>query len=108
MAGKYHKNYNIGVKTEKYCEYIFDLKTPDEVLAHLYVWHMGDLYGGQAIKELMTNNTPSRSLEFNNREFLIDRIRTRLKDDLAPEAIVAFDWAIRLMNQFVIDGGEDV
>jgi heme oxygenase len=107
MAGKYHKDYNIGVETEKYCEYIFDLKTPDEVLAHLYVWHMGDLYGGQAIKKLMAD-APSRSLEFNNREFLIDRIRTRLKDDLAPEAIVAFDWAIRLMNQFVIDGGEDV
>ena len=105
MAGKYHKDYNVGIETERYCEYILDLDSTDKVLAHLYVWHMGDLFGGQAIKRILPD-TPSRSLEFDNREFLIERIRTRLNDDLAPEAIVAFDWAIRLMSQFVIDGDE--
>lgn len=106
MAGKYHKDYNMGVESERYCEYILELQTPEQILAHLYVWHMGDLYGGQAIKKILSD-LPSRSLDFNNAEAIIPAFRAKLSDELAPEAIVAFDWAIRLMSQFVIDGGEE-
>lgn len=111
MAGKYHKDYNIGVETERYCEYLLELPTKEKILAHLYVWHMGDLYGGQAIKKILSedslNTYPSRSLEFADRATLIATLRAKLSDDLAEEAIVAFDWGIRIMNQFVIDGGEE-
>ena len=37
----------------KYHNYIQTLTDPTRIMAHLYTWHMGDLFGGQMIKKLV-------------------------------------------------------
>lgn len=71
---------------------------PDKVMAHLYTWHMGDLFGGQMIKKVI--KSPHRSLDFKNTEQLKTTIRAKLKDSMADEANVAFDWAIKMMREY--------
>jgi heme oxygenase len=85
--------------TIEYSRYILDLAgQPDKILAHLYVWHMGDLYGGQMIKKIVS--APHRNLEFTDVEFLKEKIRSKLNDSLGDEALVAFDWAIKIMDSY--------
>lgn len=102
MSGKYSSDYFVGAITEKYCQYLLDLPK-EKILAHLYVWHFGDLYGGQQIRNILSD-VPHRNLDFSNAQELIASLRPQLSDDLAEEANIAFDWAILLMSQFVIDG----
>jgi heme oxygenase len=88
----------------EYHRYILDLQ-PGLVLAHLYTWHMGDLYGGQMIKKLI--KAPHRSLDFNNEEQLKTIIRSKLDDSLGDEANRAFDWAIKIMESYEQDMGQN-
>lgn len=82
-----------------YYKYILSLfPNPDKIIPHLYVWHMGDLFGGQMIKKIVP--TSHRALEFKNPDMLKANIRTKLKDEMADEANVAFDWAIKLLNDY--------
>jgi heme oxygenase len=81
-----------------YHRYILDLP-PGKVAAHLYVWHMGDLFGGQMIKKIL-DYVPHRNLEFKDIDGLKAAIRTKLTDELGEEANVAFDWAIKIMHTY--------
>jgi heme oxygenase len=81
-----------------YHRYILDLE-PGKVAAHLYTWHMGDLFGGQMIKKVLTT-VPHRNLEFKDIDGLKTVIRSKLNDSLGGEANVAFDWAINIMNTY--------
>lgn len=100
MVGNRSANYSCNPLTERYCDYIMDLEKPEDIMAHLYVWHMGDLFGGQMIKNVL-GNFSHHSLEFNNKEELIANIRTKLDDSMAEEANKAFDFAIEMMSHFV-------
>lgn len=91
--------------TMDYHRYILDLK-PGLVLAHLYTWHMGDLYGGQMIKKII--QAPHRSLDFNDAEDLKTIIRSKLDDSLGDEANLAFDWAIKIMESYEQDLGQNI
>lgn len=84
--------------TKDYVIYIRGLDTADKVLAHLYTWHMGDLFGGQMIKKII--DAPHTHLEFENARELMTNMRAMLTDDLADEANVAFDWAIRILREY--------
>jgi len=84
--------------TQEYVGYINSLEDPKAVLAHLYTWHMGDMFGGQMIKQLI--DAPHTHLDFNNVQDLMSRFKAMLTDDLADEANVAFDWAIRILNEY--------
>jgi len=84
--------------TKDYVIYIRGLDTADKVLAHLYTWHMGDLFGGQMIKQII--DAPHTHLEFENARELMTNMRAMLTDDLADEANVAFDWAIRILREY--------
>lgn len=88
-----------------YYKYILNLY-PDanKVMAHLYVWHMGDLFGGQMIKKIV--HAPHESLDFKNPDSLKEKIRTKLSDDMADEANIAFDWAIKILGDFDVNGLE--
>lgn len=82
-----------------YYQYIMSLyPNNDRIMAHLYTWHMGDLHGGQMIKRVI--DAPHSSLDFENRADLIRAFREHLTDDMAEEAKVAFDWAIKLMREY--------
>lgn len=85
--------------TGEYSRYLLSLvDEPERILAHLYVWHMGDLYGGQMIKKVLP--PPHRNLEFTDVEGLKTAVRTKLNDSMGAEANVAFEWAMKLMNTY--------
>jgi len=84
----YH-NYIISIEREN---------NPKKILAHLYTWHMGDLFGGQMIKNIV--DAPHNGLEFEDRVGLISAMRAILTDDLADEANIAFEWAIKILESY--------
>lgn len=84
--------------TVDYIEHIRSLNQK-QLLAHLYVRHMADMYGGQIIKKFVP--TGGRYYEFENRAELVSKLREKLSEDLADEANVAFDFAIQLFDELV-------
>jgi heme oxygenase len=84
---------NVLVEYENYIKSL----TPQQALAHLYVWHMGDLYGGQMIKKIV--DAPHNSLEFEDAGTLKNNLRAKLTDDLGSEARTAFEFAIKMMKE---------
>ena len=68
------------------------------IMAHLYTWHMGDMFGGQMIKKIVPG--AHRNLEFADARTLMTNIRAKLDDSMGDEANVAFDWAIRMMRDY--------
>lgn len=98
--------HNFRPSTIKYYQYIMSIANDSrKVLAHLYTWHMGDLYGGQMIKKIV--DAPHNALEFTNKEELMTRLRAKLGDDLAEEANRAFDFAIKIMESYDTDMGQN-
>lgn len=82
-----------------YYNYIISISNdPSKVMAHLYTWHMGDMFGGQMIKKIVPGS--HRNLEFEDPRTLMTNIRTKLDDNMGEEAHVAFDWAIRMMRDY--------
>ena len=82
-----------------YYNYLLSIsKDPNKVMAHLYTWHMGDMFGGQMIKKIIPG--PHRNLEFTDARTLMTNIRAKLDDSMAEEANVAFDWAIKMMESY--------
>lgn len=61
----------------------------DQLFAHVYVRHMGDLYGGKLISRVVPGT--GRWYEFENRSELAKTFNERITLDLADEALVAFD-----------------
>jgi heme oxygenase len=78
-----------------YVNYIYTLNK-QELLAHIYVRHMGDMYGGQLIKSKVPGDHAMYA--FEERPKLIVGLRALLNDDLADEANVAFDWVLRIFD----------
>ena len=82
-----------------YYNYLLSIsKDPNKIMAHLYTWHMGDMFGGQMIKKIVPG--AHRNLEFEDAKTLITNIRSKLDDSMGDEANVAFDWAIRMMRDY--------
>lgn len=83
-------------------DYYYYLKSigddPNKIMAHVYTWHMGDLFGGQMIKKIVAGS--HRSLDFEDPETLKINIRKKLNDSMADEANIAFDWAIKMMSEY--------
>lgn len=82
-----------------YYNYLLSIsKDPNKIMAHLYTWHMGDMFGGQMIKKIVPG--AHRNLEFADARTLMTNIRAKLDDSMGDEANVAFDWAIRMMRDY--------
>lgn len=86
--------------TKDYLTYLENLITDDSrkhlILGHLYVRHMGDLFGGQMIANKVPGNV--RFYQFDNADTLKTSIRNMLTDEYGDEANIAFDYAIKIMN----------
>jgi heme oxygenase (biliverdin-producing, ferredoxin) len=72
----------------------------DGILAHVYVRHFGDMYGGQMIKK--RNPGSGTMYNFDNVEDLKQRVRSMLKDEMYEEANRCFEFAIQLFSE--LDG----
>jgi heme oxygenase len=68
------------------------------IKAHLYVRHMGDLFGGQIIKKQVAHISSGKFYEFDNADAMKMNIRSMLTDDLGEEAKIAFEYAIAMMR----------
>jgi heme oxygenase len=68
----------------------------NKIMAHIYVRHMGDLYGGQMIKKKVPGS--GKFYEFKDPVALKESIRSKLDDSMGDEANVAFDHAIKIMR----------
>lgn len=83
----------------EYSDYLLSISNdPTKVMAHLYTWHMGDMFGGQMIKKIVPG--PHRNLEFEDVRTLMTNIRAKLDDSMGEEANIAFDWAIQMMRDY--------
>ena len=88
--------------TVEYYKYLNTIPIEDRrILAHLYVWHMGDMYGGQMINRVLGINSPS--LTFQNRAQLIQKLEQKLDIDLVDEAKIAFEWANKILQSYDVD-----
>jgi len=67
------------------------------VLAHLYVRHFGDMYGGQMIRK--RNPGSGAMYDFDNVEQLKITVREKLNDEMADEANRCFEFAMELFEQ---------
>ena len=88
--------------TIAYQNHIKSLNDPQLVLAHLYTWHLGDLFGGQQIKKLVIN-VPHSALEFKDRAGCISSIKAlcdKWKVVETDEPIRAFNFAINLLKEY--------
>jgi heme oxygenase len=80
---------------QRWCQRVRDLYSSgqqDQIFAHVYVRHMGDLYGGKVIAK----RVPGSGLcyQFEDRPALIKTFDAKLSMAILPEALTAFDLAI--------------
>jgi len=87
------------ISTKNYMFHLLSLadSRPDQIMAHVYVRHMGDLYGGKMIGKLVPG--PSHAYAFEDRPACIAYIDSKLSIDLLDEAIAGFDHCMNLFNE---------
>jgi len=92
------KTYTIKEPTLKYIQYIMDITEHDDLIAHMYVRYLGDLNGGQIFAKLVPGS--GTMFQFENKEELTNNFRAKLKDDMGPEACIAFDYNFAIAKEF--------
>ena len=70
---------------------------PTKIMAHVYVRHMGDLYGGKMIQKLVPGS--GNAYKFEDPRQCIAGINSKISVDLAEEALKGFDYCIDLFNE---------
>jgi len=87
--------------TREYLLYLNQLSNDPQrrelLFAHVYVRHMGDLYGGKLIARTVPGQ--GRAYQFNDRPALIKEFSKKLHIGLADEANDAFDWFIKIFSE---------
>lgn len=84
--------------TREYVEHVQKLDQ-EGLLAHLYVRHFGDMYGGSMIAKRVPGE--GRMYKFKNKEVLINKVRSKLHDGMAPEANRCFEFASKMFEELV-------
>lgn len=85
--------------TLEYLQYLDTIREDKtKLMAHIYVRHTGDLFGGQALAKLLPG--PNHMFKFNNIPELVQKIRSKLDVSLAEEAIKAFDYNINMIKEY--------
>lgn len=79
-----------------YIKYVQTEVSKENLMAHIYVRHFGDLFGGQMMKKVVVGS--GKMYNFKNRSQLIQELRSRLDDSLADEANKVMLWAIELFK----------
>lgn len=84
--------------TQEYIEYVKQLDQKG-LLAHMYVRHFGDMYGGSMIAKKVPGE--GRMYKFKDKDHLINRMRSKLNDDMAPEANRCFEFATAMFEELL-------
>ena len=69
----------------------------DKLMAHIYVRHGGDLYGGQMIKEMVPGS--ATVYDFADVQKSIKELESRLNDNMESEARMSFMYAQSLFDE---------
>ena len=87
--------------TEKYKQRIIELNYTDKpkLIAHLYVRHMGDLYGGKLIGRKVPGS--GKAYQFDDRPALIKTLDAKLTMDILDESLLAFDMSAYMFNDML-------
>lgn len=86
--------------TDEYCKYVRSIENPQQLMAHIYVRHMGDMYGGQLMKKVVPE--PATMYNFNDRVELIKKVREHLSDEMADESNLVFDYVIKTFTELLM------
>ena len=81
----------------EYTQHVMNMENEDDILAHLYVRHFGDMYGGQMIAK--RNPGSGAMYVFEDVEELKTTVRAKLKDEMADEANRCFEFAMQLFEE---------
>lgn len=81
----------------QYVQHVMGLDDKDDILAHIYVRHFGDMYGGQMIRK--RNPGSGKMYDFDNVDELKTTVRSMLNDDMAEEANRCFEFAMQLFEE---------
>ena len=92
------KAYVIKESTLKYMQYIMDITNHDDLIAHMYVRYLGDLNGGQIFANLVPGS--GKMFQFENKDELTTNFKAKLKDEMGPEACIAFDYNIDIVKEY--------
>ena len=85
--------------TIEYVNYLHSIKDDKKkLLAHIYVRHLGDMFGGQMMSKLLPGS--NNMFKFNDIPKLMAGIRSQLDLSMAPEANIAFDYNINMIKDF--------
>lgn len=71
---------------------------PKRLMAHIYVRHMGDLFGGQQLAKLLPGS--NHMFKFDHIPTLVKEIRSKIDVSLADEARVAFQHNIEMIKDY--------
>lgn len=99
LNGKAFDGKTIYPSTEKYKQHLIALSefNPSLLLAHIYVRHMGDLYGGKIIRKKIPGE--GRAYHFEQRPEMIKELNSRLTLELSEEALKGFDFCIDIFKE---------
>jgi len=113
----YEHDVGLEPTTLEYIDYISH-QSLDEITAHMYVRHFGDMYGGQIIRKKLPEpyceawvdpvtgvgiweESPEvcqSTYMFENRPELIKEFRTLLDKSMGDDAVLCFEYAMRLFS----------
>lgn len=92
--------HKLGDNTQKYLDYLFELYHSDnykQIFAHVYVRHLGDMYGGKLIARVVPGS--GKWYQFDNRPELVKTFNDRLQLEHANEALKAFDFWEKIFKE---------
>jgi heme oxygenase len=90
---------NLRNSTIDYLDYLENIRSDKHrLMAHIYVRHTGDLFGGQALAKLLPG--PNNMFKFEDIPSLIGKIRSKLDVSMADEANRAFDFNIEMIKEY--------
>jgi heme oxygenase len=84
----------------KYLDHLQTIETqPARIMAHVYVRHLGDLYGGQILKSRLPGS--GRWYDFKDPDTLKSKIRSWVTDanDMVEETIKAYEFNIAMFKE---------
>jgi heme oxygenase len=93
----------LGDHTVRYMDYLYELYRSEnnhQLFAHVYVRHLGDMYGGKLISRIVPGS--GEWYKFDNRGELVKEFNKRLKLEHAGEALKAFDFWEQIFTEMWI------
>jgi heme oxygenase len=80
----------------KHLNALYDTR-PEMIMAHVYVRHMGDLYGGKLMAKVLPG--PGYMYQFDDKNAIIKTFNSLLSPELGPEANRGFDHFINIFTE---------